>query len=43
LVPRSGVMGEAEITAWADARVQESAEGTFFGASNFYAYVTKRT
>ena len=42
LVPQSGVMGEAEINAWADARLHESDEGTFFGASNYYAYVAKR-
>jgi hypothetical protein len=42
LVPQSGVMDEATVNAWADARLQESTEGTFFGASNFYAYVARR-
>ena len=43
LVPQSGVMDEATINTWADARLRESDAGTFFGASNFYAYVAKRT
>ena len=42
LLPQSGVMAEADVNTWADARLNESAEGTFFGASNFYAYVAKR-
>ena len=43
LVPQSGVMDEATINAWADARLRESTDGVFFGASNFYAYVARRT
>ena len=43
LVPQSGVMDEATINAWADARLQESTAGTFFGASNYYAYVARRS
>ncbi len=42
LLPQSGVMDEATVNAWVDARLQESAVGTFFGASNFYAYVARR-
>ena len=42
LVPQSGAMDEATINAWVDARLQESAEGAFFGASNYYAYVARR-
>ena len=42
LVPQSGVMDEATINAWVDARLRESAEGAFFGASNYYAYVARR-
>jgi ubiquinone/menaquinone biosynthesis C-methylase UbiE len=42
LVPQSGVMDTATINAWADARLQESAAGAFFGASNYYAYVAQR-
>jgi hypothetical protein len=42
LVPQAGVMDEAAINAWADARFQESTAGTFFGASNYYAYVARR-
>jgi ubiquinone/menaquinone biosynthesis C-methylase UbiE len=42
LVPQSEVMGSEEINAWVDARLKESDEGVFFGASNFYTYVAKR-
>jgi ubiquinone/menaquinone biosynthesis C-methylase UbiE len=42
LIPQAGVLSAEEINAWADARLQESAEGTFFGASNYYSYVAKR-
>jgi hypothetical protein len=42
LVPRSVVMDEAAIDAWADARLHESAEGAFFGAGNDHAYVARR-
>jgi ubiquinone/menaquinone biosynthesis C-methylase UbiE len=42
LVPQAGVMDESEINAWADARLADSAAGTFFGASNYYAYLARR-
>ena len=42
LLPQSGVMDDATINAWADARLRESADGAFFGASNYYAYVARR-
>jgi hypothetical protein len=42
LVPQSGVMDQEAIDAWADARLRESDEGAFFGASNYYAYVARR-
>jgi ubiquinone/menaquinone biosynthesis C-methylase UbiE len=42
LVPQSGIMPAEEINAWADARMRDSGEGVFFGASNFYAYVARR-
>jgi hypothetical protein len=30
------------INQWVDARLQESEDGVFFGASNYYGYVAKR-
>ena len=42
LLPQAGAMDEATANAWVDARLQESAEGTFFGASTFYAYLARR-
>ena len=42
LVPQAGVLSQAEIDAWADARLKESEEGTFFGARTYYAYVAPR-
>jgi hypothetical protein len=43
LVPQAGMMDAATINAWADARLQESTDGAFFGASNYYAYVARRS
>lgn len=43
LIPQAGTLSEARINAWADARLQESAAGTFFGACTYYAYVTQRS
>lgn len=42
LIPNSGVMTTEEINQWVDARLQESKDNIFFGASNYYAYVAKR-
>jgi hypothetical protein len=42
LVPQAGVLSQAEIDAWAEGRLRESAAGTFFGACTYYAYVIKR-
>jgi ubiquinone/menaquinone biosynthesis C-methylase UbiE len=42
LLPQAGAMDEATANAWVDARLQDSANGTFFGASSFYAYVARR-
>jgi ubiquinone/menaquinone biosynthesis C-methylase UbiE len=42
LLPQSGVLTAEEANAWVDARLQESAEGVFFGASNYYSYVARR-
>ncbi len=42
LIPKSGVMSEAEAEAWADSLLEASDAGVFFGSSNFYGYVLKR-
>jgi SAM-dependent methyltransferase len=42
LVPRSGMMTEEHANAWAARLAQDSQAGTFFGASNYYAYVARR-
>jgi ubiquinone/menaquinone biosynthesis C-methylase UbiE len=42
LIPRAGVMTEEEAGVWAEALLKDSADGVFFGASNYYSYVAKR-
>jgi ubiquinone/menaquinone biosynthesis C-methylase UbiE len=42
LIPKSGVMTEAEADAWAEGLRRDSEAGVFFGASNYYAYVARR-
>lgn len=42
LIPKSGVMSEEETNAWADKQIADSEDGIFFGATNFYSYVTRR-
>lgn len=42
LLPRVGVMTEAEANAFVDGLERASAENRFFGASNFYTYVARR-
>jgi ubiquinone/menaquinone biosynthesis C-methylase UbiE len=42
LIPQSGIMTAEVINQWVDARLQESEDGVFFGASNYYGYVAKR-
>jgi hypothetical protein len=36
------MLSSGEINDWADARLKDSENGTFFGASNFYGYVARR-
>jgi ubiquinone/menaquinone biosynthesis C-methylase UbiE len=43
LIPRAGVMDEAAADAWAAALRESSDRGVFFGSSNYYAYVARRT
>ena len=42
LIPNSGVMTSEEVNQWVDARLQESEDNIFFGASNYYAFVARR-
>lgn len=42
LIPKAGVMTEAEADAWAAALRRDSQVGVFFGSSNYYAYVARR-
>jgi ubiquinone/menaquinone biosynthesis C-methylase UbiE len=42
LLPRAGVMSEAQAVAWAQEMHLRSERGTFFGATNFYSYVARR-
>ena len=42
LLPRIGVMPEAEAAAFADRLERASATGRFFAASNFYTYIARR-
>lgn len=41
LLPKAGAMSEAEANAFADGLERASAENRFFGASNFYTYLTR--
>jgi SAM-dependent methyltransferase len=39
---KSGVMTKEEAGRWADSLLKDSEDGVFFGASNYYSYVTRR-
>jgi hypothetical protein len=43
LLPKVGVMSQAEAAAFVDGLERASAENRFFGASNFYTYVARRS
>jgi SAM-dependent methyltransferase len=43
LVPAAGKMRAADANAWADVLLKDSAGGVFFGASNYYRYVARRS
>jgi ubiquinone/menaquinone biosynthesis C-methylase UbiE len=43
LIPKAGVMTEDEADAWAAALQRDSEAGVFFGSSNYYAYVARRS
>ena len=42
LVPRAGTMTAEELNDWADSLRQDSEDGVFFGASNYFSYVARR-
>lgn len=42
LLPRAGVMTQAEADAWTGNLHHDSEAGVFFGSSNYYAYVARR-
>jgi ubiquinone/menaquinone biosynthesis C-methylase UbiE len=42
LLPKAGVMTEAQAADWAAAMFRRSDQGTFFGASNYYGYVAAK-
>jgi SAM-dependent methyltransferase len=42
MLPKVGVMSQAEAGAFVDGLERASAENRFFGASNFYTYVARR-
>jgi hypothetical protein len=41
LAPGAGVLGEPEVAAWRDELMRASADGEFFGACIYYAYVLR--
>lgn len=43
LIPKAGVMTEDEADAWAAALRSDSEAGVFFGSSNYYAYIARRS
>lgn len=43
LLPKSGAMTDAQAQAWAKSMFERSEQGVFFGASNFYAFVARRS
>ena len=42
LTPKAGTMSEEEAAEWADGLLEDSRNGVFFGACNFYSYVATR-
>src|SRR5215211_129296 len=43
LAPKSGMMTEEEATSWANALHKASNRGVFFGASDYYTYIARRS
>jgi hypothetical protein len=42
LLGRSGLLPEAVVDDWRAFQAKAAADGTFFGASNYYTYLTRR-
>ena len=42
LLARSGLLAQAIADDWRDFQVQSAGDNTFFGASNYYTYLTRR-
>ena len=42
ILPAAGTMTAEEADSWANARKQESEDGTFFASSNYYSYVARK-
>jgi len=42
LVPKAGAMSDKEVAGWVDALLEDSRNGVFFGACNYYSYVATR-
>lgn len=42
LVPQTGLVPEAQVRTWLEEQRQSTQDGTFFGASNYYAYLATR-
>jgi hypothetical protein len=43
LAPKSGVITEEEATSWANALHKASTRGVFFGASDYYTCIARRS
>ena len=42
LLARSGLLSPAAVDDWRAFQARAAADNTFFGASNYYAYLTRR-
>jgi hypothetical protein len=43
LLPKAGIVSAQEAQAFVDGQFKASADGTFFGSSNFYTYIARRS
>lgn len=42
LIPKAGAMSQEEAAGWIDGLLEDSRNGVFFGACNYYSYVATR-
>jgi ubiquinone/menaquinone biosynthesis C-methylase UbiE len=42
LIPKAGAMSEQETAGWVDGLLEDSRNGVFFGACNYYSYIATR-